>query len=433
MKNTIKTVKGSRDFYPEQMMLRNWLYGLMRTASQQFGYQEFDGPFLETLDLYAAKSGDELIKEQAFVFADRGGDQVTLRPELTPSLARMVAARQAQLPRPIRWWSFGPFWRYERPQKGRSREFFQWNVDLLGVDSPAADAELAAVAVTFFKLAGFSSAEVKLQFNNRRLMDTEIEKLGVSDKKMSIFRLIDRQDKMAPEAWERYAAELGLNEENLAGLRRLLDNREVWLQSEECAAFVKAADALGIAEYLEYDPTVIRGLDYYTGTVMEARDRKGEFRAILGGGRYDNLVGDVGGDRLPGIGFAMGDNVIGLLVREYNKVPEFRPSPADILVTTFAQASVAEALRLAADLRAAGLKVEWYPEPSKLDRQLKYADANGIRFAAIAGPDELERGVVTVKDLGTREQFAIDRGEVVNALLSKFALGEPASASEPGS
>src|ERR1051326_4492963 len=152
MKPRIQTVKGARDFYPEQMALRNWLYTNMRAASQQFGYQEYDGPFLETLDLYAAKSGEELVKEQAFVFNDRGGDQITLRSELTPSLARMVAAKQAQLPRPIRWWSFGPIWRYERPQKGRSREFFQWNVDLLGVENLAADAELAAVIAALFAL-----------------------------------------------------------------------------------------------------------------------------------------------------------------------------------------------------------------------------------------------------------------------------------------
>jgi histidyl-tRNA synthetase len=172
-----------------------------------------------------------------------------------------------------------------------------------------------------------------------------------------------------------------------------------------------------------YDPTVIRGLDYYTGTIFEAHDRKSEYRTILGGGRYDNLVGDVGGDRLPGIGFAMGDNVIGLLVKAYNKVPAFRPSPADVLVTTFDQASTAEALRLAADLRAAGLKVEWYPEPSKLDRQLKYADANGIRFAAIVGPDELAQGIVTLKDLSTREQTTISRGEVATELLRKIGWG----------
>jgi histidyl-tRNA synthetase len=388
----------------------------MRGAAQLFGYQEYDGPFIETLDLYAAKSGEELVKEQAFVFNDRGGDQVTLRPELTPSLARMVATRQGQLPRPIRWWSFGPFWRYERPQKGRSREFFQWNVDLLGVESPAADAELAAVAVTFFQLTGFTAGEIKLQFNNRRLMDAAIGALGLSDKKLAVFRLIDRRDKMPAEAWDKYAGELGVSVEALDGLKRLLADRELWRQSDEAVAFVAAAEALGIGDFLEYDPTVIRGLDYYTGTVLEARDRGGEFRAILGGGRYDNLVGDVGGDRLPGMGFAMGDLVIGLVAQKYGKVPPLGGSPSQVLVTMFDQEGQAEALRLAAELRAAGVRAEWYPEAAKLDRQLKYADAKGIRFAAIQGPDERAKGVVTVKDLQTRTQTVVERAGVATWL-----------------
>jgi histidyl-tRNA synthetase len=423
MKNKIATVKGTRDFYPEQMALRNWLYANMRAASEQFGYQEYDGPFIETLDLYAAKSGEELVKEQAFVFNDRGGDQVTLRPELTPSLARMVATRQGQLPRPIRWWSFGPFWRYERPQKGRSREFFQWNVDLLGVDSPAADAELAAVAVTFFRLIGFTASEIKLQFNNRRLMDAAIAGLGLTDKKTAVFRLIDRRDKMPPEAWDKYAGEQGVGPEALAGLKTVLDNQDLWRQSDEAQAFVAAAEALGIADFIEYDPTVIRGLDYYTGTVLEARDRGGEFRAILGGGRYDNLVGDVGGDRLPGVGFAMGDMVVALVAQQYGKVPPLGGSPSQVLVTQFDKNSQTEALRLAADLRAAGVRAEWYPEPAKLDRQLKYADATGIRFAVIQGPDELAQGQVTIKDLKTRAQVSVARSAAGEYLRQPGANG----------
>ena len=412
MKPKIQSVKGTRDFYPEQMALRNWLYGNMKAASQLFGYQEYDGPFVETLDLYAAKSGEELVKEQSFVFNDRGGDQITLRPELTPSLARMVAARQAQLLRPIRWWSFGPFWRYERPQKGRSREFFQWNIDLLGVDSPAADAELAAVAVTFFRLVGFTSDEVKLQFNNRRLMDAEVAALGLADKKLAVFRLIDRRDKMSAEAWEKYASEQGVSPQQLDELKAILANRDLWRKSDECAAFVEAAGALGIADYLEYEPTVVRGLDYYTGTVLEARDREGQFRAILGGGRYDNLVGDVGGERLPGVGFAMGDMVIGLMAQQYGKVPPLRPSPAEVLVTVFDRAGLADALKLAGELRAAGVRAEWYPEAAKLDKQLKYADATGVRFAIIIGPDEAARGEVTLKDLQNRTQAALPRAQL---------------------
>ncbi|MCC7361532.1 MAG: histidine--tRNA ligase [Anaerolineales bacterium] len=422
MKNKIQSVKGTRDFYPEQMLLRNWLYGNMRTAAQLFGYQEYDGPFIETLELYAAKSGEELVKEQSFVFNDRGGDQVTLRPELTPSLARMIAARPAQLPRPIRWWSFGPFWRYERPQKGRSREFFQWNVDLLGVDSPAADAELAAVAATFFRLIGFSATEIKLQFNNRRLMDDELAALGLSENKKAVFRLIDRRDKMPAEAWDRYAGEAGVRPEQLDRLKTLLANGQLWEKSAECQAFVAAAQALGIGDYLEYDPTVIRGLDYYTGTVLEARDREGEFRAILGGGRYDNLVGEVGGERLPGVGFAMGDVVIGLVAQKYGKTPPLSPSPAQVLVTQFDAATGAEALRLAAELRAAGLRAEWYPEPAKLDRQLKYANATGVRFAALAGPDELAQGEVTLRDLAARTQERLPRAEVAARVRARLGM-----------
>jgi histidyl-tRNA synthetase len=354
------------------------------------------------------------------VFNDRGGDQVALRPELTPSLARMVAARQQQLPRPIRWWSFGPFWRYERPQKGRSREFFQWNVDLLGVDSPAADADVAAVAVTFFQRLGLTPGEIKLQFNNRRLMDAQLAALGLTGSKTAVFRLIDRRDRMSAEAWERYAGEVGLTPEQLDGLNTLLGNAQLWKQSDECLAFVESAEALGIGPYLVYDPTVIRGLDYYTGTVLEARDREGEFRAILGGGRYDNLVGDVGGDRLPGVGFAMGDMVIGLVAQKYGKVPALRPSPAQVLVTQLSQETAAEALRLAAELRSAGVRAEWYPEPAKLDRQLKYADATGVRFAALLGPDEVAQGVVTIKDLAARTQSTTPRVGAAEALKARL-------------
>jgi histidyl-tRNA synthetase len=421
MKQKIQIVKGTRDFYPEQMALRNWLYANMRAASQAFGYQEYDGPFLETLDLYAAKSGEELVKKQSFVFADRGGDEITLRPELTPSLARMVASRQAQLPRPIRWWSFGPMWRYEQPQKGRSREFFQWNVDLLGVENPAADAELVGVAATFFGLIGLTAEEVKIQFNNRRLMDAEVRALGLFEKKADIFRLIDRREKMRPDAWDTYATDLGLSRDQIDQLLALLANRELWKKSEECVTFVEAVNALGVGAYLEYEPTIVRGLDYYTGIVIEARDRENEFRAILGGGRYDNLVGDVGGERLPGLGYAMGDMVIALVAQKYGKLPAFRTSPTEVLVTTFDASSQAEALRLASELRAAGFKVEWYPEAAKLDRQLKYANLIGARVAAIIGPDEAAKGIVTLKDLAAREQNTFQRAHIVTEIQRLLA------------
>lgn len=422
---TIQAVKGTRDFYPEDLAFRRWLYERIRQVSEGYGYQEWDGPFLERIELYAAKSGEELVREQSFVFPDRGGDQITLRPELTPSLARMVAARASALPRPIRWWSFGPFWRYERPQRGRSREFFQWNIDLLGVDSPQADAEMAALAADFFRAVGLGPQVVRLKVNNRRLVDAQLDGLGVpSVRRPAVFRLIDRLDKAPRPAWQAEAREQGLSEAQLAGLEGLLEDREAWRGSAELVPFFEAAAVMGAAEYIEYDPTVIRGLDYYTGTVFEARDASGEKRAILGGGRYDDLVADVGGDPLPGTGFAMGDMVIALVIEEAGVRPTLRPAPADVLVTSFDEERRGAGLALASALRQAGLRVEWYPQAERLPKQLKYADRLGIPLAAILGPDEAAAGAVVLKDLRRGEQQVVPQAEAAaraRALLERAA------------
>ncbi|HJZ12999.1 MAG TPA: ATP phosphoribosyltransferase regulatory subunit, partial [Acidobacteriota bacterium] len=297
----IQPVKGTREFYPEEMALRNYLYEKIRAASQSFGFQEYDGPFIEPIELYAAKSGEELVKKQSFVFEDRGGDLVTLRPELTPSLARMIAARQGSLTYPVHWWSFGPFWRYEQPQKGRTREFFQWNIDILGVDSPEADAELIAVAATFLRSVGLDPARATIFVNNRRLMESEFDALGIAkEKRVDMSNLVDRRSKMKPEAWDEYALEMGLNQKQLDGLKNVLGNFDLWKKSDELVRLFNALEALGVKDYVKFDPNIIRGLLYYTSTVFEAYDVSGSLRrAILGGGRYDNLLADVGGDPLP--------------------------------------------------------------------------------------------------------------------------------------
>jgi histidyl-tRNA synthetase len=278
MKNVIPSIKGTRDFYPEEMAMRDFLYATMRRVSESFGYQEYDGPFLESIDLYAAKSGEELVKEQSFVFPDRGGDLITLRPELTPTLVRMVAQRQRELVFPLRWWSWGPFWRYERPQKGRTREFFQWNVDIIGAVSPEADAELAAVMATFFKEVGLQPEEVKVLVNNRRLMEAELAKIGIGlDLRAAVFRLIDRRDKLSPADWDSYALETGLRLPQLDGLKKLLADNELWQNSDELVRFFRAVEALGVSDYVVFAPHIIRGLDYYTGTVFEAQEQKGRY------------------------------------------------------------------------------------------------------------------------------------------------------------
>jgi histidyl-tRNA synthetase len=418
MKQTIRPIKGTRDFYPEEMAFRTWLYVQMKAVSQKFGYQEWEAPLLESLELYAAKSGEELVKEQSFVFPDRGGDTITLRPELTPSLARMVAQKQRELPKPIRWWSFGPFWRYERPQKGRTREFFQWNIDLIGVNSAYADAELVAVAAEFFRSVGFSAQQIVIQVNSRKLMEEQLARLGVSaDRLEGVYRLIDKREKLPAEKWRAYGIEdIGLRVDQIDRLSALLNNRELWKESAELTAFFDAIDDLGVSDTVEYEPSVIRGLAYYTGVVFEARDRTGEFRAILGGGRYDNLVADVGGDPLGGIGFAMGDVVIGLMLEQYGLRPQLRPNPANVLVTVFDAALMRTAAKVAAQLRSGGVKTELYPEVARLDKQLKYANSQAIPIAIIIGPDEAAQGQATVRDLRSGQQQIVTQDQIATVV-----------------
>jgi histidyl-tRNA synthetase len=419
----IQSVKGTRDFYPEDLAFRRWLYERIREVSEAYGYEEYDGPFLERLDLYAAKSGEELVREQSFVFPDRGGDMIALRPELTPSLARMVAMRSKTLLRPLRWWSFGPFWRYERPQRGRSREFFQWNIDLLGVDSPEADAEIAALAATLFRTLDLGPARVRILVNDRRLAERQLARIGVDpEMRTAVFHLIDGRERMRASEWDKKAAELGLSATSIAKLDDVLRDQVAWKSSKELTSFFEAAEALGISESLVYDPNIVRGLDYYTGIVFEARDVAGDFRAILGGGRYDSLVADVGGEPIPATGFAMGDMVISLLMEKAGVKPEIRSKPSQVLVPTFDDSTMSEALKLAAELRAAGLRTEWYPTAARLSVQLKYADRNGIPTAAIIGPDEIASGTITLKDMRSGEQKTVPRSEA-SVHLKALVLG----------
>jgi len=425
MNDVIHTVKGTHDYYPEDMALRNWLYQQMRAVSEAFGYQEYDGPFLEAFDLYAAKSSEEIVEKQAYVFEDRGGDKITLRPELTPSLARMVAQRQPQLYFPLRWWSFGPFWRYERPQKGRTREFFQWNIDLIGDSSPEADAELAAIAATFLKQVGLKPEEVKILVNNRGLMDEQTLALGIQpEMRLPIYRLIDRREKMKAKQWEAYAAEVGLSKGQLDGLVGLIEDKALWEQSPELVRFFEAVAAYGVEDYMEFAPQIIRGFDYYTGTVFEAWDTAGEFRSLFGGGRYDDLVSDVGGEPVPAVGFAVGNMVIELLLKELGRVPaEVAASPVDVYVAIFDSERHLPALALSQELRQAGLRVASHPVAVKLGKQFKYADRIGARFVLVLGPDELKAGEVTLKDLRTGEQSRLPRQAVAEHIRQQLVAG----------
>ena len=425
MAEIVRSVKGTRDFYPDDMAVRRWMFDIIRDVSTRFGYQEYDGPCLEFIDLYAAKSGEELVKEQSFVFKSRGGEDLTMRPELTPTLARMVAQKQFELPLPLRWWSIGPMWRYEKPQRGRTREFFQWNIDLIGTESVAADAEIVAVAATFLKETGLKPDQVRIYVNNRRLMDSAFSKLGIEkDLRPQVFKVVDKLDKLSPQAWEKFALESGLNESQVNGLTALLNNDDLWQESEELVEFFDLIQTFGVADYIRFNPKVIRGLDYYTGTVFEAFELGGKSRAVLGGGRYDNLVGDVGGNRLPGVGFAMGDVVIELVLRDSGVIPAQVGEKPQVLVTVFDEATLSESLKIAVVLREAGLRTVVYPAADKMGKQFKFADKLDIPVAVILGPDELANGQVAVKNLMSREQVLVNREDVA-VQVEKFLPSVP--------
>lgn len=419
MDRVIAPVRGTRDFFPEQMALRNWLYKSIGDVCKKYGYEEWDSPILEAFELYAAKSGDELVLDQAFVFDDRGGARVALRPELTPSLARMVAQQGQQIPRPIRWWSFGPFWRYERPQKGRTREFFQWNVDFLGCESMVADVEVASVGAALLSVLGISPEQVTIRINSRKMMEQKVSELGIPlGDHAKVFRLIDRLERVAEEEWLNYGIAQGLESGQVCELKAMLDDREEWGQSEELNKFLEISELMGTREWFEIDPTIIRGLDYYTGVVFEARDRQGKFRAIFGGGRYDNLVSEIGGDAIPATGFAMGDVVVELLMRAHDLVPDLESSSAVVLVTVFDEERIATATALACELREAGIPTELYPHPERLAKQFKYAERKRVPVVAVVGPDELDGGEVSLKRLDTREQIRVDRTNAAHAICT---------------
>ncbi len=417
MAEMIRSVKGMRDFYPEGMAVRRWMFDTIRDVSTQFGYQEYDGPCLEFLELYAAKSGEELVKEQAFVFSSPGDDLLTLRPELTPTLARMVAQKQYDLPLPLRWWSIGPFWRYEKPQRGRTREFYQWNIDFIGTEATVADAEIVAVAATFFRKAGLSPDQVRIYINSRRLMDQAFSSLEISKSlRDKVFRVVDKLDKLTREDWISYALESGLTKAQVSGLLDLLNNHDLWKESQELVEFFELIRAYGIEDYVSFNPKIIRGLDYYTGIVFEAFELGGKSRAILGGGRYDNLVADVGGNPLTGVGFAMGDVVIELVLREKGVIPQELGETQQVIVTVFDDQTMVESLKITNEIRNYGFTTVLYPEPDKLGKQFKFASKAGIPVAVVLGPDEISNNQVAVKNLLTREQVMVDRGKLLTQI-----------------
>lgn len=411
-------VKGSRDFYPEEKAVQNWLFEIWTRVSQRFGFAQFEGPILEPIELYEAKSGPEILA-QTYQFKDKAGRKLAIRPEMTPTLARMIAARQNSFPTPARWFSIGNFWRYEAPQKGRYRDFWQWNVDILGSVNPLADAEVIATACEFFRSVGLTPAEVVIKISDRKLAETRLDVAGVKQSQvLPVLRTVDKMPKLTRAEFERSLKRAGLTQETISNLRRVLEDLDFGTESDWLTElFTNLAD-LGVAGWCQFDPTVVRGLDYYTSTVFEAFDTRGEFRAILAGGRYDSLVEDIGGKPLTGVGFGAGDAVIFLVLEKFGKLPKLTTNPTRVLVTVFDESLARDSVKLVNNLRTAGINSEIYPEATKLDKQLKYANKCQIPYVVILGPEESSRKIVTVKVLKTGTQIRVSQ-EALPELVKK--------------
>lgn len=422
----IQTPPGMRDFYPEDMRLQNWLFDQWRSVSRAFGFQEYDGPIFEHLDLYTLKSGQEIV-EQLFSFEDRGGRRFAIRPEMTPTLARMVAARANALSRPIKWFSIPRMGRAERPQRGRLREFFQWNVDVLGSDDPLADAEVIAVAVEFLRRVGLRETDVVMKLSSRPLISAVLTGLGLAGPlHPSACALIDRLDRLGADEFDRqWRVAIG-PEISAARVRELLKEATLDEFCRHAAANGPAGQAaveqfrslwsrlasLGAGGYCEFDARIVRGLDYYTGPVFELHLRRGELRALLGGGRYDSLVGLLGGPTLPAVGFGSGDAPMLEALRELDKLPT-PGEKLDVFVIDAEAALFEHVLKLVGSLRRAGLTTDFSYKRQPLGKQLKQASLRGARRAILVGTEQARAGELIVRDLEKGTQVSVQEDELL--------------------
>jgi histidyl-tRNA synthetase len=419
---TAKPLPGFRDFPPSDFALRAYIFAAWRRVATRYGFEEYDGPPLETLELYTAKSGDEIVG-QLYNFVDKGGRPVALRPEMTPTLARMVAERANGLKKPIRWFSIPQLFRYERQQRGRLREHFQLNCDLIGEPGPAADAEIVALAIDVMREFGLGSTDVRVRLSDRRALTALLRARGVTDDGMyAAYQFIDKLERMSPEDVEKRRNEpqafAPATADDLIAIAQLRGLAQVEAAvtglsgGDEAVAplraTVHALEAMGLGDWVEIDFTIVRGLAYYTGTVFELFDAGRSLRAICGGGRYDTLLASLGGVDLPALGFGMGDVVLGELLKDRGLRP---PAPAaiDLFVAAVTPDDHPEVLALAHLLRDAGLRVEYALGDAAITRQLKLADARGARLAVVVGPDDRARGEVQLKDLVTKSQEAVTR------------------------
>ena len=415
---------GFRDFYPEDLALRAQIFETWRRVATRYGFEEYDGPPLESLELYTGKSGDEIVG-QLYNFVDKGQREVALRPEMTPTLARMVAARANGLKKPIRWFSLPQLFRYERQQRGRLREHFQLNCDLIGEPGPLGDTEIIALAIDVMRAFGLTEKDVRVRLSDRRVLTALLRQAGIDETKLPVaFQVIDRFERLDPAAIDKQLLDHGFGAGAVAKLHTITKLRTIpdvlealgpdAAVAEPLQRTVDALEAMGLGEYLDVDLTIVRGLAYYTGTVFELFDAGRTLRAICGGGRYDSLTGAMGGVELPAVGFGRGDGVLGELLKEKGKLPVYAGS-IDAFLMAEGEAGLAAALKLTHELRDAGIRAEYALGAQTISKQQDIAKARNARLLVTIGSTEAQ-----IKDLSTKSQHTVPLTRAVEDIVSRI-------------
>ncbi len=408
----VQGVKGTRDFYPEEMRLRNWLFDMWRGTAQQFGFEEYDACILEHAELYTRKAGDE-ITEQIYAFQDKAGRHLSLRPEMTPSLARMVLQQQRALSYPLKWFSIPQCFRYERMMRGRRREHFQWNADVVGESSVTAEAEILSLLLMGCQNLGLTSQDIRLFLNDRQILNEILTFLDVPeilhDKVMIV---MDKRDKISQDAFAELLQKEQLTHSQIHGLNGFLAITTINELAEKLAGsralqslitVMQMLTQAGFGEYLKFDISIVRGLSYYTGVIFEVKDIHKAHRSICGGGRYDSLLSTYGGDTIPAVGFGFGDIAILDMLSDLKRLPVLSRN-VDYMVIPFSAEEEGMALNISNRLRRQGKRVECDYSLKKVKRILQRADTMNVSKAVLLFPEELAHGEVVLRDLKTRQQ-----------------------------
>ena len=418
----LQPVKGTRDFFPEEMRLRNWLFEIWRSASVQAGFEEYDTCVLEHEDLYIRKAGDEISK-QLFSFEDKSGRRLSLRPEMTPSLARLVLQHNKSLSFPIKWFSMPQCFRYERMTKGRRREHFQWNADIIGQPHILAEAEILMLLISACESMGLTKKEFKVFINDRRILNAILTQINVPEELHStVLVILDKRDKISSEALVAMLEDTGMSAKQVGQLNEFLSNTDLkdlegnlsdTTGVEQLHSLMDMMDTAGCSGYLKFDISIVRGLSYYTGAVFEVNSPEKKHRAICGGGRYDSLLSAFGGETVPAVGFGFGDVVVLDVLKELGRFPEL-PRKLDYTIIPFASEQVGIALKIAAELRMRGSVVDCNFSMKKMKKTMRQANESGAAKAILLFPEELAEDKVVIRDMILHEQKPVKIADLIS-------------------